>query len=145
MTRANQEPGLNETADDGTQGAVDNEYADAEVPTRERLLEEVADTRTRPLPGSVALDLVTRQLLLVRRVSYDDLVEHYDAEGYSLLSYGVHPYLPVTIDDPVFECVYLSDVTVQSLEDFADAKTYDFPEGRLAHVPVEEAWGGGDA
>jgi len=128
--------------DGGTvDGAVDHSFDEAERPTREVLQEEVADVRTAPLPGSVALDLVTRQLLLVRRESYPDLAAHYEDEGYSLLSYGVHPYLPVSVDDAVFECVYLSDVTAESLAGFADAKTYDFPAGRLAHVPVEEAWG----
>jgi len=125
-------------------GAVDHSFDEAERSTREVLLDEVADVRTAPLPGSVALDLVTRQLLLVRRGSYEDLAAHYEAEGYSLLSYGVHPYLPVTVDDAVYECVYLSDVTAESLANFGDAKTYDFPEGRLAHVPVEEAWRGDD-
>lgn len=127
--------------DGGTEGAVDHSFDAAERPTREVLQEEVADVRTATLPGSVALDLVTRQLLLVRRESYPDLAAHYEAEGYSLLSYGVHPYLPVTVDDAVYECVYLSDTSVESLANFGEAKTYDFPAGRLAHVPVEEAWG----
>lgn len=131
--------------DGGTElpeGAVDHSFDEAERSTREVLQEGVADVRTAPLPGSVALDLVTRQLLLVRRESYPDLAAHYEAEDYSLLEYGVHPYLPVSVDDAVYECVYLSDVTAESLANFGDAKTYSFPAGRLAHVPTEEAGDG---
>lgn len=131
--------------DGGTDGAIDADWEDAERPPREQLEAEMSDLPRGLIEKGIALDLVTRQLLYVRERSYDDLVAHYEAEGRSLLSYGVHPLLPVTIDDAVFECVYLSDVTAENLLNFEDAKAYSFPRGRLAHVPVERSWlGGGD-
>lgn len=127
-----------------TDGAIDADWDDAEADYEERLADALADVQTVPMPGGLALDLVTRQLLFVRRVVADNLAEYYEEEGFDLGTYGVHPYLPVRADDHVLECVYLSDVTAESLAGFGDAKTYDFPAGRLAHVPVEEAWTGGE-
>jgi len=98
---------------------------------------QLGDTQTEPMAGGVALDLVTRQPLFVRQVKYDDLREHYDAEGYNLLAYKSHPYLPVSVDDRVFECVFIGHDPESA---FKAGDTYDFPEGRLMHVPVEEAW-----
>lgn len=108
---------------------------------REALLEGRPDV-TSPISGGLALDLVTRQLLFVRRQVAPDLATYYDTEEFDLLNYKMHPYLPVTVDDAVLECVYLSDVTAESLDGWGDAKTYDFPVGRLAVVPVMDAWGG---
>lgn len=114
-------------------GAVDNDYDDAVE------LGVGDDVATEPMAGGVALDLVTRQPLFVRRRVADDLREYYEAEGFDLLSYKTHPYLPVTVDDPVFECVFVS----RSAEGAHNpGKTYDFPRGRLMHLPVEQAWMG---
>ena len=86
---------------------------------------------------------MTRQPLFVRRVVAPTLSQYYEREEFDLLNYGVHPFLSVSIDDRVFECVFLSDITAESLSGFDSAKTYDYPEGRLAHVPVEQAWTNG--
>lgn len=130
-------------SDDNT-GAIDSDWSDSEKSYEERLEAALADVQTEPMAGGLALDLVTRQPLLVRRVVAESLGEYYEAEGFDLGTYGVHPYLPVSADNRVLECVYISDITAESLGNFGNAKTYDFPAGRLAHVPVEEAWTGGE-
>jgi hypothetical protein len=127
-----------------TNGAIDNDFDVAEQGAEEVLQEAVADLPTEPYGGSIVFDLVTRQPLYVRSIAAASVVKHYEQEGFDLASYGVHPYLPVSPSDTVYECVFLSDITADSLAAFGDAKTYDFPRGRLAHVPVELA-GDGDA
>jgi hypothetical protein len=107
----------------------------------EAALEGVA---TEPMPGGLALDLVTRQLLFIREQVAPDLEAYYEAESFDLATYGPHPFLPVALDDAVFECVYVSEVSVQGLDDWGSTKTYDFPAGRLAHVPAEMAWTGAE-
>ncbi|WP_135535359.1 hypothetical protein [Halostella pelagica] len=97
--------------------------------------------RTEPMAGGLAFDLVTRQPLFVRQRVADTLGEYYDAEGFDLADYKAHAYLPVRPDDAVYECVFISEITAESLHEWGSAKTYDYPRGRLAHVPVEEAWG----
>lgn len=123
------------------EGAVDNDFDEAERSTREQLLEDQPAVTDVMVQG-FALDLVTRQLLYVRQRVADDLAEYYEAENFDLLNYNQHPYLPVTIDDPAYECVYMADVTADGLDDWGSAKTYDFPAGRLAVVPVHESWAG---
>lgn len=111
--------------------------------TATELPDELTEDRppaTDVVVGGLAFDLVTRQLLLVRRRVADDLVAYYEREAFDLYNYGVHPYLPVTPDDPVYECVYVADESVQKLDEWGGKKTYDFPAGRLAVVPVMEAW-----
>lgn len=122
-----------------TDGAVDNDYDDAERSPAEQLQADQPDM-TAPVAGGLAFDLVTRQLLFVRREVADDLATYYAEENFDLLNYGPHPFLPVTIEDTVFECVYVDDLSAQSLADFGSQKTYSFPRGRLAAVPVQEAW-----
>jgi len=95
---------------------------------------------TEPMLGGLAVDLVTRQLLMVSDRVADDLPSYYEAEGFDLYNYKMHPYLPVEMDDPVYQCVYVNDVTLEGLSDWSGTKTYDFPRGRLVHVPVEQSW-----
>lgn len=127
-----------------TDGAIDNDFEEAEKTPAELLAEnfkrEVGDVPThRDLgAGDLAIDLQTRQLLFVRRVVADSLVEHFEEEEFDLASYKVHPWLPVRSSDPVLECVYVNDVTVDSL--LKRGTAYSFPAGRLARVPVEQAW-----
>jgi len=113
------------------------------VPAREQLLADQPEL-TAPVAGGLAVDLVTRQLLFVRREVAPDLAAYYEAEDFDLLNYGPHPYLPVTVDDAVLECVYIDDVGVQDLDGLAESKTYDFPQGRLAAVPIQEVWADAD-
>lgn len=109
----------------------------------ERLADALEGVRTEPVRGSLALDIVTRQLLFVRRDVADTLGEYYEQEGFDLATYGPHPWLPVHADDAVFECYYLSDLSLDSLDELDSLQSYDFPRGRLAIVPVEQAWSEG--
>lgn len=118
-------------------GAIDNDWDDAERSAREQLEAELEGTQTEPLEGGVAIDLVTRQPLFIRRVVADSVVEYFEDEDFDLASYKSHPYLPVTLDDTVFECVYISGNPEQAHN---VGNTYDFPRGRLMAVPVQEAW-----
>jgi hypothetical protein len=125
------------------EGALDNDFDEAAVPAREQLLADQPEL-TAPVAGGLAVDLVTRQLLFVRREVAPDLATYYDEEDFDLLNYGPHPYLPVTVDDAVLECVYIDDVGVQDLDGLCESKTYDFPAGRLAAVPIQEVWADAD-
>jgi hypothetical protein len=125
------------------EGALDNDFDETAVPARKQLLADQPEL-TAPVAGGLAVDLVTRQLLFVRREVAPDLPTYYDEEDFDLLNYGPHPYLPVTVDDAVLECVYIDDVGVQDLDGLGDSKTYDFPQGRLAAVPIQEVWADAD-
>jgi len=121
------------------EGAVDSDFEDAELSYAERVEDALAGAQTDPMAGGVAIDLVTQQPVFVRAEKYSDLKAHYEAEGYDLATYKMHPYLPgIDVDNSVFECVYL-DGNAQNAH--KPAKTYDFPEARLIHLPVEQAWG----
>ncbi|WP_330633659.1 hypothetical protein [Halocatena halophila] len=87
--------------------------------------------------GSIVIDLVKRQPMLVRQKVADDLIEYYEKEDFNLLTYKMHPYLPVTPVDEVFECVY---IPTKANRVHNSKKTYDFPRGRLVKVPVRDAW-----
>jgi hypothetical protein len=133
--------------DDETEMHIPDEdcvvMADGGVQQREEFEADVeaqlGSTQTEPMAGGVAIDLVTRQPLFVRQVKYDDLREHYREEGYNLLTYKTHPFLPVTADDKVYECVFVNGDPERAHK---VGDTYDFPEGRLMHFPVEQAWQG---
>ena len=126
-----------------TDGAIDNEFDEAELSARDQLLETYASvespTHGALTPGDIAIDMVTRQPVAVTDRVADDLAEYYDREEFDLLNYKQHPWLPVTIDDAVFECVFIGGL--DDLHSFSN--TYSYPAGRLARVPVELA-GGGD-
>jgi hypothetical protein len=124
-----------------SEGAIDNKFSDAEKSPRDVLVDALSEFKTEPEVGGIALDMVTRQPLYIRSIKAHDLVEYYEGEEFDLLTYGVHPYLPVSLGDTVYECVYLSELTVEKLSSVRDARTYDFPRGRLATVPV---WGDDD-
>jgi len=99
------------------------------------------DVRTDPVPGSLAIDIVTRQVLFVRERVADDLEAYYEQEGFDLATYGVHPFLPgVTIDNAAYECYYANDLSLEGLDELGGRRSYDFPAGRLAVVPIENAW-----
>lgn len=122
------------------EGAVDNDYNDAEKPPAEQLADSFKDT-VGDVPthmdlgrGDLAMDLVTRQLLLIKARAADSLIEYYDSEGFDLASYKQHPWLPVRSTDPVFTCVFVQS-TAEDLH--KDGRDYDYPAGRLARVPVE--------
>ena len=124
-----------------TDGAIDQEFDEAEQSYAERVEAALEGIQTEPVQGGIAVDMVARQLLFVRKEVAEDLEAYYEAEGFDLATYGPHPWLPVSIDDEVYECVYLSDVSIEGLASWDSKKTYDFPAGRLAPVPVHMAWG----
>lgn len=123
-----------------SQGAIDNDFEDAERTPAERLAEsfksEVGDVPThRDLaPGDLAIDLVTRQVLQIRDLAAVSVVDYYDAEEFDLASYKQHPWLPVRSDDRVFTCVF---VPTNADGIHKGGREYDYPEGRLARVPME--------
>jgi hypothetical protein len=129
-------------ADGGTQGAIDHDFEDAEKTAREQLeaaLEDAPGMAHNLLgPGDVAIDLVTRQPLLIIGRSADSLVEFYEDTVFDLSTYKQHAFLPVRLDDPVFECVFIGGI--EDLHSFSN--TYDYPAGRLARVPHELATAG---
>ena len=134
--------------DGGTEGAVDHDYDDAErdpqtvlVENRMELVDEQGmghDSLSHP---DVAIDLVTRQAVYILGTAASTLPEYYEQEDFDLYNYKMHPYLPVRLDDSVYECVYVGDV--QDLHSCSG--TYDFPAGRLARAPVDAPLMGGDA
>ncbi|MDS0280645.1 hypothetical protein [Haloarcula onubensis] len=132
---------VTELADSGERvladgGAVDHDYDESELPPSERI--GLDGVQTDPIAGGIAFDLVTRQPLFVRQVVAPTVVEYYEREGFDLLGYKTHPYLPVRPDDTVYECVF---ITRDAERAHKPGDTYDFPRGRLMHVPVEQAWG----
>jgi len=120
-----------------TTGAIDNDYGDAERDYAEQVADALADVRTELVPGSVAIDLVTRQLVFVREEAYPTCADHYEAEGYDLCTYKMHPWLSVTPDDSVYEVAFL-DGNPENVH--KTGRTYDYPASRLIPVPVEQAW-----
>lgn len=83
--------------------------------------------------GDVVVDLAQGSLMQV--VGHESTVEeHAESENYDLAEYACHPLFDVQPDEPVWTCVYLK----ASLKSLPDA-SYDFPDSRLARVPVEEA------
>jgi len=118
-------------------GAIDNDYDDSLRDAREEIEAELAGLQTEPMKGGVAMDLVTRQPLFVHRKVADTVVEYHEEEGFNLATYKQHPYLPVTADDAVYECVFIS----RSAEGAHKiGQTYDYPRGRLMTLPVHKAW-----
>ena len=122
-------------------GSVDDDWGDSEKSYKQRVEAALSDVRTEPVPGSLAIDLISRQVLFVRARVADDLEAYYEQEGFDLATYGPHPYLPgVTLDNAVFECYYANDLSLEELAELDSRRDYSFPEGRLAVVPIENAW-----
>jgi hypothetical protein len=118
--------------------AVDHDYDEAERSYAEQVADALAGVQQSPVPGGVAIDIVTRQPMFVREKVADSLAEYYEDEGFDLLTYKMHPWLPgIGIDNAAYEAVYL-DGNPQNAH--KPGKTYDFPEARLMHFPVEMAW-----
>jgi hypothetical protein len=118
--------------------AIDHDFDDAEQNYDEQVEAALADINTSPLEGGVAIDVVTRQAVFVRRQVADTCREYYDAEGFDLATYKMHPWLPgIGPENTVYECVYI-DGNPQNAH--KQSRTYDFPSARLMHLPVEQAW-----
>lgn len=128
------------TAADEPNGAIDNEFAANEREARDQIEDALADHNRSVEPGDIAIDLVYHRPIFVRRVVADSCVAYWeDGEDFDITTYKAHPYLPVTADDRVVECVFIptkpGDITHEP-----GSKTYDYPTGRLARVPVEHLW-----
>jgi len=122
---------------DAPSGAVDHDFDDAERDGREQIADQLAEHNRTVEGRDVAIDLVYHRPVFVRRSVAETCVAYWeDREDFDLTTYKAHPYLPVTPDDTVFECVYLPTKPGDVRHDPAD-KTYDFPAGRLMRVPVE--------
>lgn len=126
----------NTNTDTDTQSAIDNDFDDAEQSYDEQLEAALEGINTEPIEGGIAIDLVTRQPLFIRRKVADSCREYYEAEGFDLATYNEHPFLPVRPDDAVFECVFVGGVE----GGHKPGKTYDYPRGRLMTVPIDLAW-----
>lgn len=119
-----------------TNGAIDSDWEENERTARETIEAKLEDVQTEPEAGGVAFDLVTRQPLFIRSKKAETIVEYYEDEDFDLASYKTHPYLPVDVDDAVYECVFIPGTAEGTT---SVNKTYDFPRGRLMVVPLEEA------
>ena len=119
------------------QGALDNDFDDAELSYDQQLENALDGIQTEPMEGGIAIDLVTRQPMFVRRKVADSLEQYYHENSFDLATYNEHPYLPVRADDAVFECVFLQGDPNGAQK---VGKTYDYPRGRLMTVPVHHAW-----
>jgi hypothetical protein len=118
--------------------AVDNDYADAEQTYDDQLADALDGVRQAPMPGGIAIDIVTRQAMFVRSKVADTCREYYHEEGFDLVTYKMHPFLPgIGPENAVYEAVYL-DGNPQNAH--KPGRCYDFPEARLMHFPAEMAW-----
>jgi len=118
-----------------TDGAVDADYDDALADYDERVADALADVTTDPTPGCVAIDLVTRQAMYVVAQTAETCREYEAREGFDLVTYKMHPWLPgIGPDNAVYEAVYL-DGNPQNAH--KPGKSYDFPAARLMHFPLE--------
>jgi len=121
-----------------TDGAVDADYDDALQDYRDAVAGALDGVRQEPMQGGVAIDIVTRQAMLVRRKVADTCAEYYEEEGFDLVTYKMHPWLPgIGPDNAVYEAVYL-DGNPQNAH--KPGRTYDFPSARLMHFPAEMSW-----
>lgn len=121
-----------------TDGAIDNDFDDSEQSYDDQLAAAFEGVQRDPMPGAVAIDIVTRQAMFVREQVAETCREYYHEEGFDLVTYKMHPWLPgIDADNAVYEAVYL-DGNPQNAH--KPGKTYDFPAARLLHLPIEMAW-----
>jgi hypothetical protein len=121
-----------------TDSAVDNDYDEATQSYDERVAAALDGVQREPMAGGIAIDIVTRQAMLVKEQVADTCREYEASEGFDLVTYKMHPWLPgIGPDNAVYEAVYI-DGNPQNAH--KPGKTYDFPAARLMHVPVEMAW-----
>jgi hypothetical protein len=120
------------------QGAIDNDFGDAEQTYEQRISEALDGIETGPRPGGIAIDIVTRQAVYVRQQVAETCADYYEEENFDLVTYKMHPWLPgISPQNAVFECSYI-DGNPQNTH--KQGRTYDFPSARLMHLPVELSW-----
>jgi len=120
---------------DEPSGAVDADFDDAATDAEAQLRKNIAAYPSSIEPGDVVIDLVQGRPLYVRR-QRGTAAEYFESEDFDLTTYKAHPWLPITPDDTIFECVFLP-TNPESIPTAKKDKTYDYPRGRLARVPVE--------
>jgi hypothetical protein len=121
-----------------TDGAIDQDFDEAERSYEEQLADALDGVQHHPVEGGIAIDIVTRQAMFVRERVADSCREYYEAEGFDLVTYKMHPWLPgIGPENAVYEAVYLEGNPQNAHK---PGKTYAFPEARLMHFPVEMAW-----
>lgn len=122
------------------EGAIDEPFAANEREARDQITDKLAEYNRGVEAYGVAIDLVYHRPVFVRKQVADTCVAYWeDGEDFDVTTYKAHPYLPITADDAVFECVYIPTKPGDIRHDAAD-RTYDFPTGRLARVPLENLW-----
>jgi hypothetical protein len=120
-------------------GAIDNTFDESERKAHDRLTDSLSQFPRQVQPGDIVIDLVQGRPLYVSRVRADTAVEYFDDEDFDLTTYKVHPWLPIRPDDTIFECVFVPTKPQDIPADPAD-KTYDYPSGRLARIPIEHLY-----
>lgn len=122
-------------------GAVDNDFDDAARDGRTVLQEALAEFPRTIERGDIVIDLVQGRPLYVRRTTAPTAAEYFDSQDFDLTTYKAHPWLPVGPDDPIYECVFIP-TKPQDIPSTKGDKSYDYPRGRLARVPVEWLYDG---
>ena len=84
--------------------------------------------------GDVCHDVLGSGTLQVVCKAADSVSEFASREDFNLVEYKTHPLLDVDDSQSVWTCVYLPNEPTVSFNG-----TYDFPDGRLARVPIETA------
>lgn len=84
--------------------------------------------------GDVCHDLIERGKVQIVAKKADTVADLREREKFDLADYKAHPLIRVPDDDTVWTAVYLPDKPTTTFNG-----SYDFPESRLARVPVEEA------
>jgi len=121
---------------DEPRGAVDRDHDDAARDGETILREALAGYPRTIRPGDIVIDLVQGRPLYIRREVAPTAAEYFDVQDFDLTTYKAHPWLPITPDDTVFECVFIP-TKPQDIPGSKGDKSYDYPRGRLARVPVE--------
>lgn len=124
---------------DEPSGAIDNTFDDTERDARSILEENLSAFAAEVNAGDVVIDMVENRPLFVRRKKADTAVEYFEDHDFDLTTYKAHPWLPITPDDTIFETVFIPTKLKDIPTSTAD-KTYDYPRGRLARVPLEFLW-----
>lgn len=123
-------------ASDTPDGAVDHGFDEAERDPADIIAESLSDYPRDIDAGDIVIDLVQGRPLYVASVAAPTAAEYMDTHDFDLTTYKAHPWLPVGASDTVFRCVFLP-TKPQDIPSSRDDKTYAYPRGRLARVPVE--------
>ena len=121
-------------------GAIDKDFDESEKDARDILEGNLSRFAAEVKPGDIVIDMVENRPLFIRRKKAESAVEFFEANNFDLVTYKAHPWLPITPDDAVFECVFIP-TKLSKIPTDEKNQTYDYPRGRLARVPVEYLWG----